>query len=76
MTKQCGRCGQTKTAPSYSPDHTTFDGLHPVCRICAADKPLLPKSHTKDEPLVAPPHWLTGPAQCLALASQPKHTSR
>ena len=76
VTKQCGRCGQTKTAPCYSPDSTTYDGLHPVCRLCAGTKPLLPEQRAEDEPLAAPPHWLTGPAQGLALASQPKMTHR
>ena len=76
VTKQCGRCGQTKAAPSYSPDNTTFDGLHPVCRMCAGDKPPLAELRIEEGQLAAAPHWLTGPAQGLALASQTKSTPR
>ena len=76
VTKQCGRCGQTKTAPCFSPDETTFDGLHPVCRMCASNKVLPPRLRSEQEPAAAPPHWLTGPAQGLALASGLKAAPR
>ena len=76
VIKQCGRCGQTKTAPCFSPDETTFDGLHPVCRMCAGNKALVPRLRVEEGSPAAPPHWLTGSAQGLALASLPKATPR
>lgn len=32
--KRCGRCGQTKSEPSFNRSNKNPDGLHQWCRAC------------------------------------------